>query len=125
MKRLVTAIWALGMFVTFAAPVAAQQAYPNKPIRFIVTTAAGNTSSNLARIIGQKLTERWGQPVIVDNRPGGNDIIGTKEAAKSPPDGYTIMLMTATHAIAPHLFPAFPDPVREFAYGPSNFEAGL
>lgn len=72
-------------FVTLA-----QANYPTKPIRFISPYAAGGSTTAMARVVGQKLTESWGQNVIIDNRPGGNTIIGTETLAKSPPDGYTI-----------------------------------
>jgi tripartite-type tricarboxylate transporter receptor subunit TctC len=70
----------------------------------------------MARQIGQKLTESWGQQVIVDNRPGGNTIIGTETLAKATPDGYTIILTTNTHVINPSLIPRLPyDPIKDFA----------
>ena len=81
----------ISVLMAFADSAAAQQAYPSKPIRFIVPNAPGGSISLLARLIGPKLTERWGQQVIVDNRPGGNTIIGTDAVAKAPPDGYTIL----------------------------------
>jgi len=70
----------------------------------------------MARLIGQKLTESWGQQVIVDNRPGGNTIIGTEALAKSAPDGYTMSLATSTFVISPHLVPSLPyDSFKDFA----------
>ena len=93
---------------------AAQSTYPNKPIRFITPYAAGGSTTVLARLIGQALTESWGQQVIVDNRPGGNTIIGTEALAKSPADGYTIMLGTATHVIICSLLPTPYDAVKDF-----------
>lgn len=83
----------LGSFVlcVFAAGVAAQQDYPNRPIRYITPFAPGGSQTVLARLIGQRLTEAWGQQVVVDNRPGANTIIGTHLAVKSPPDGYTLV----------------------------------
>src|SRR4030067_1182376 len=93
----VARILTVGVIMTFAASsAAAQQAYPNKPIRCIVPYAAGGGASNNARFIGQKLTESLGQQVIVDNRPGGNNIIGAEAMAKAPPAGSTIFL-TASH----------------------------
>ncbi len=106
--------WIAGALMTISSLAAAQQAYPNKPIRFITPYAAGGSTSVLARLIGQKLTESWGQQVIVDNRPGGNTIIGTEALAKSPPDGYTIMLGTATHVIICSLLPTPYDAVKDF-----------
>ena len=66
--------------------------YPNKPIRFIVPYVAGGAADIFTRTVGQKLTEAWGQTVVVDNRAGANGGIGTELAAKSPPDGYTLLL---------------------------------
>jgi tripartite-type tricarboxylate transporter receptor subunit TctC len=70
----------------------AQQAYPNKPVRFIVTYPPGGSSDVMARIIGKQLTEYWGQQVLVDSRPGADGSIGTEFAAKQPADGYTFLL---------------------------------
>ena len=91
-------------------------AYPTKPIRFVVTFAAGGGTDIFARAIAQKFNETWGQPVVVDNRAGGNGNIGTDMVAKAPPDGYTILLTTnATIVINPHLSKLPYDPVRDFA----------
>jgi len=98
-----------------AAAAAGKPAYPAKPIRFIVTFAAGGGTDIFARAIALKFTETWGQPVIVDNRAGGNGNIGTDIVAKAPPDGYTILLTTnATIVINPHLQKLPYDPVRDF-----------
>ena len=93
------------------------QAYPNKPIRILVAYTPAGTTDILARIVGQKLTEAWGQPVIVDNRPGANGNIGTEIAARATPDGYTILMATAaTHSINNTLYPKLTwDAVRDFA----------
>jgi tripartite-type tricarboxylate transporter receptor subunit TctC len=94
----------------------AQPVYPSKPIRFIVPYPPGGTNNLLARMIGQKLTENWGQQVLVDNRPGANTVIGTDILAKSAPDGYSIMAMSGTHIINALLNPALPfDPIKDFA----------
>ena len=91
-------------------------AYPDKPIRFIVTFAPGGGTDIFARAIAVKFTEAWGQQVIVDNRAGGNGNIGADIVAKAPPDGYTILLTTnATIVINPHLSKLAYDPVRDFA----------
>jgi tripartite-type tricarboxylate transporter receptor subunit TctC len=84
---------ALAMAAICAAPAgAAELAYPVKPIRMIIANVAGGTSDILARVIGAKLTESWGQQIIVDNRPGGSGLIGNELLVKSPPDGYTLLL---------------------------------
>jgi len=109
--RLVT----VGVLLGFAGSVDAQQAYPGKPIRFIVPFPPGGSTDPMARMAAQKLAERWGQPVIVENRPGGNTIIGTEAAAKSPPDGYTILLASPPFVINPSLLPSLPyDSARDF-----------
>ena len=105
----------LGVMLMLAGSAIAQQAYPSKPIRFITPYAPGGSTSIMARVIGQKLTEAWGQPVVVDNRPGGNTIIGTDALAKSAPDGYTIMLTTNTHVINPNFSLNLPyDTIKDF-----------
>lgn len=90
--------------------------YPVKPIRVVVPAAAGGGIDILARTIGAKLTEAWGQPVVVDNRAGGSQTIGTDVVAKAPPDGYTILFASGTHAVNPSLFRKLPyDSVNDFA----------
>lgn len=99
----------------FAGSAPAQPAYPSKPIRCIVPYAAGGGVSVVARMIGQKLSESWGQPVIIDNRPSANGIIGTEAAAKSSPDGHTLLFVTGTHVIVPHLLSTSYDAIKDFA----------
>ncbi len=107
---------ALGTLMTVASPIYAQQDFPNKPIRFIVPFPPGGSTSFLARLIGQKLTESWGQPVIIDNRGGGDTIIGTEVLVKSPPDGYTILLVTSSTATLPSLHATLPfDTLKDLA----------
>ncbi len=104
-----------GVLMVLAASASAQQAYPSKPVRFITAFAAGGSTDIIARLIGRKLTESWGQPVLVDNRPGGNTMVGTDAAAKSTPDGYTIILVGASHNLVPLLLKAPYDPIKDFA----------
>ncbi|MGE0797238.1 MAG: Bug family tripartite tricarboxylate transporter substrate binding protein [Lautropia sp.] len=99
-----------------AGPAAAQQSYPDKPIRLIVPYPPGGTTDALARMISQKLSGSWGQPVAVENRPGGDTIIATDFLAKSAPDGYTLLLTLNTHVINPHTHKQLPyDPIKDFA----------
>lgn len=93
------------------------QAYPAKPIRIIVPAAAGGFTDIVGRVVGQKLSEQVGQPVVIDNKLGANGIIGMEAAAKSTPDGYTLVVgYTATLAINPSLYSKLPyDPVKDFA----------
>ena len=96
--------------------VLCQTPYPTKPIRLITPFAPGGSTTAVGRVLGQKLTESWGHNVIVDNRPGGNMIIGTDALAKATPDGYTILLTTNAHIINPSLFSKLPyDPIKDFA----------
>jgi tripartite-type tricarboxylate transporter receptor subunit TctC len=101
-------------------PVLAQsqpagQSYPNKAIRIIVAVAAGGPTDHLARLLGQKMSETWGQPVTVDNRPGAGQLIGTGQAAKSAPDGYTLLMTTNVFPVNTFLFDSLPyDPKRDF-----------
>lgn len=96
------------------SPVHAQQ-YPTKPIRIVTGFAAGGPTDVSARTIGQKLTEAWGQPVIVDTRPGASGNIAAELVAKSPSDGYTLLLAVFAHAVNPSLIAKMPfDAVRDF-----------
>jgi len=104
-----------GVLVALSASAAAQQSYPNRPIRFITPYAPGGSTTVMCRLVGQHLTERSGQQVIVDNRPGGNTVIGTEALTKSPPDGYTILLVASTHAILSNLTKTPYDPIKDFA----------
>jgi tripartite-type tricarboxylate transporter receptor subunit TctC len=98
-----------------AAPASAQ-AYPNRPIRMIVPFTPGTGIDILARTVGQKLGERLGQPVVVDNRPGASGNIGTDLTAKSPADGYTLMMTVNTYASNASLYKKLPfDPVKDIA----------
>ncbi|OGA44923.1 MAG: hypothetical protein A3F74_25750 [Betaproteobacteria bacterium RIFCSPLOWO2_12_FULL_62_58] len=84
--------------------VAAAQAYPTKPIRIIASTTPGSGPDIMARLIGHKLTEAWGQQVVVDNRAGASGIIGTEIAARAAPDGYTLLILTSSHVIVAALY---------------------
>ena len=97
---------AMSCAASFGAASQAGSDYPNRPIRIIVAYTPAGTTDILARAIGQKMTESWGQPVIVENRPGANGNIGTEIAARASPDGYTITMGTAaTHSINNTLYP--------------------
>jgi tripartite-type tricarboxylate transporter receptor subunit TctC len=95
----------------------AQSAYPSKTIRWIVGYTPGGTADMLARAVGQKLTETWGQQVVIENRPGAGTNIGTEVAAKSPPDGYTLFMPTVANTINPTLYPKLNfDLLRDFVH---------
>lgn len=96
------------VFVVGATPVSAQN-YPSKPIHILVPYAPGGIADIAARIVGAKLTEAWGQQVVVENKPGGNAFIAMTAAAKAPPDGYTLVMATIGDvAINPALFKEMP-----------------
>ena len=113
-SRIARIALALATFVFAGA--AAAQAYPSKPIRIIVPFAAGGTSDILARFISPKLTESWGQPVIVENKTGANGNVAAEYVSRSAPDGYTVMLGDiGALSIAPSVYPTLPfDPVKDF-----------
>jgi tripartite-type tricarboxylate transporter receptor subunit TctC len=98
-----------------AAPAFAQT-YPSKPIRFVVPYTPGTGPDILARILGEAMSKRMGQPIIVENKPGASGNIGTDLVAKAAPDGYTILVTVTTFAMAPALYKPLPfDPVSDFA----------
>lgn len=110
------ALAALALAAVLAGSAVAQD-YPTKTIRLIVPYPPGGGNDTLARIFGQKLTEAWGQQVIVDNRPGAGTTIGTALAARANPDGHTLLLSSiASHGVSPSLYrnPGY-DPVKDFA----------
>src|SRR5262245_59647375 len=107
----------LGAGILVAAITAAgAQGYPTKPIRFIAPFPPAGSSDLIARVVSQRMGEELGQPVIVDNRAGASGSLGTELCAKSPPDGYTIVLASiASFAINPHLLARVGyDPVKDF-----------
>ena len=107
------AVFALALVFSAAAPA---QEWPSKPVRIVVAYPPGGGIDVLARQLAEKLTRGWGQPVVVENKPGGNTIIATDSVAKSANDGHTILLTTdATFSINPHLYSRLPfDPQRDF-----------
>ena len=98
-----------------AQPPSPTDNYPSRPIRVIVPFAAGGGLDITARLIGQKLTEKWGQNFVIDTRPGAATIVGSEIAARAVPDGYTVLMITTTFAINPSLYKKLPyDPFRDF-----------
>jgi len=106
----------LCLWGSWTAAVCAQADYPNRPIRVIVPLAPGGGSDYTARFIGQRLADRIGQSVVVDNRPAASGIVGTELVANAVPDGYTLLLAYSTHAQSAQLFTRLPyDPIKDFA----------
>ena len=104
-------------FTLACSEVDAQDSYPSKPIRLMVSFAAGGPTDTVARIMGARMSELLGQPIVVENRTGAGGNIGADVVAKAAPDGYTLLMATvSTHAINPGLYKKMPyDPVRDFA----------
>jgi len=112
-KPLLAAVIAAAAMTAGSAPA---QGWPAKPIRFVVNFAAGGGTDIVARIIAPELSKRLGQQVVIDNRPGAGTMIGIEVAAKSPPDGYTLLMGLSTLAINSALYKKVPyDPQRDFA----------
>ncbi|MBX6317944.1 tripartite tricarboxylate transporter substrate binding protein [Pigmentiphaga sp.] len=99
-----------------AVPASHAQAYPERPITFVVPFAAASATDQIARAIGQAVSEATGQPVVVENKPGANSFIGAQAVARAKNDGYTVLITTnTTHAANEHLFKKLPyDPVKDF-----------
>lgn len=107
----------LAGLLAFPALVSAQAVYPNKPVTIVVPFAPGGTSDSLARLLGKKLSDLWGQPVLVDNRAGADGTVGANLVAKAPADGHTLLLLdTSTLTMSPVFYAklAF-DPLKDFA----------
>src|SRR5438105_8327266 len=115
MFRIIKAILIAALLV--ASTASSAQSYPSKPIHIIVPYPAGGTSDILARTIGQRLSESFGQPVIVENKPGANGNVGADLVAKAPADGYMLLLADiGALVISPSVYPTLPfDPVKDFA----------
>jgi tripartite-type tricarboxylate transporter receptor subunit TctC len=107
---------ALAGVAALMALSAQAQEYPTRAIRFVAPIPAGGSTEVLARDVAQKLSERWGQPVVVENRPGGAGSIGSALVATAPADGYTILLVNSSHSINPHVYKNLPfDAMKDFA----------
>ena len=95
--------------------VSAQSNYPNKPIRFVVGFAAGGSTDVIARMLGRRMSEIFGQTIVTDNRPGADSLIATELVAQAQPDGYTILIASGSHSINPVVYPDSKlDPVKDF-----------
>jgi tripartite-type tricarboxylate transporter receptor subunit TctC len=104
----------LATVVTLTSAVHAE--YPEKTIRIVVPYPPGGFNDTLGRIVAQKLGDAWGQPTVVENRPGGGTLIGTESVAKAPPDGYTLLVVAFPFAVNPSLYAKLPyDTMKDFA----------
>jgi len=115
MKRSLLAMLCVLVLCVMPVLAQAQPVYPTKPVRMIVPFPPGGGNDLLARLIGQKLSEMWGQSVIVDNKPGGNTIVGTEALARATPDGYTLMLTSSSHVIIPSFLNLPFDAIKSFS----------
>ena len=94
----------------------AQQKYPSKPVRLVISTTAGGQPDMIVRLIGQKLSEGWGQAVVIDNRPGGSGTLAAAPVAKATPDGHTLLYTLPNFTISAAMQPSLPyDPLKDFA----------
>ena len=124
MRRVVLRAWSLLVLVScWSAGAALAQGYPAKSVRIVVPFAAGGPADNYARFLAQRLGEALGQPFVVDNRPGAGSLIGTDVVAKSPADGYTLLMMSNTHTVNETLIANKPfQLMRDFApVAPVNY----
>ena len=114
MKPSIRLVGAFAASMLCSAAVLAQD-YPTRAVRIVVPFTAGSATDILARTVGQKLGEMWSQPVVIDNRAGAGGTIGAGMVAKSPPDGYTLMVHSAAQAVNPFIYPALPyDTLKDF-----------
>jgi tripartite-type tricarboxylate transporter receptor subunit TctC len=110
-------LWGLGACSLLCPPAWSQDSFPSKPVRIVVPQTPGGASDALARIMAQKLSEKWGQSVVIENRAGAGGNVGMEAVAQAAPDGYTLLMSYAgSHAINPSLYKKLPfDPVKDFA----------
>src|SRR4051812_33169660 len=114
-SRSFASVWLVGLFA-IASSAALAQSFPSRTVVLVVPFSTGTGIDILARVISPKLSERWQQPVIVENKPGASGNIGTDYVAKSEPDGHTLMVTVNTYTITPALFKSIPyDPVKDLA----------
>src|SRR5215475_3773219 len=115
MKTLYRAVLLFALSLSMVAPAGAQ-AWPSKPIKIIVSQAAGGTPDIICRIISERLSQALGQQIVVENRPGGGNVVGAQAAAHAAPDGYTLFFATAAALVTnPYTFKSLPyDPLADF-----------
>jgi tripartite-type tricarboxylate transporter receptor subunit TctC len=115
-KRQALLFLLIGATAILPAAARAADAFPNRPIRLVVPYPPGGGTDIVARVLGEKLGARLGQPIVVDNRGGAGGVLGTEIAAKAAPDGYTLLLVPSSHVINPSIYAKLPyDTVADFA----------
>ena len=116
MIKQIVVVASFSLFAAFPLAAQAQDNWPNRPVHIIVNVAAGSGADVSARIFSEQLTKKFGQPFVLNFKPGANGIVGTEAAAKSPNDGYTLLYTyTAAHVVNPSLYPKLSyDPLKDF-----------
>lgn len=115
-KTLAATGLAFALVTALSFMATAQDSFPNKPIQIVVPFSAGSQTDILARMVGKKMSENWGQPVVVVNRPGGGGIVGSSIVARAAPDGYTLLAHSSGFAVAATLYSKLPyDTLKDFA----------
>ena len=108
------AVALMGSLASSSVLAQAQAAWPTKPVRLVVPLTAGSGADIVARVLSRKLGEMWGQPVVIENKPGAGGQIGTREVVRAEPDGHTLLVQSASHAANPAIYKTLPyDPLRE------------
>ena len=117
-KTIRAAAAALGAVAAFAASSAGAQAYPQRTVTLVVPYAAGGLPDTVARVVGQKLSEKWGQPVVIENKPGGNGTVSAQYLANKAPDGYTLQVTDGTmFSVNPWIYKTLSyDPIKDFTF---------
>jgi len=114
MKKLFTLVCTAAL-LSFMSGQALAQTYPTRPVKIVVPFGPGGFTDVVARILGVKLSESLGQPVVIENKPGAGSMIGTDQVAKSAPDGHTLLIVSSTHVISPWIYKSVPyDPIKSF-----------
>jgi len=114
MKKLFTLVCTAAL-LSFMSVQAMAQTYPTRPVKIVVPFGPGGFTDVVARILGVKLSESLGQPVVIENKPGAGSMIGTDQVAKSAPDGHTLLIVSSTHVISPWIYKSVPyDPIKSF-----------
>jgi tripartite-type tricarboxylate transporter receptor subunit TctC len=118
MKKLDSAVLFAAALLAVPGALAQAPAYPTKPIKLVVPFSPGGASDLTARTLAQKMGESMGQSIVVENKPGANGVLGIESVAKSPPDGYTILLTDrGSLTVNPSLYQHLPyDPIKDFSY---------